>query len=123
MKQSEKNRINRINKLHETTRWLPDSAFQTFFGKPAWHAYGKGNTNPTYGGPVYGQYMLSHNINPESGGNIPQYNQTYKGAGMKTFGKGDRIQHLPRKPADGARQTENMIKEENKRNPVMPENP
>jgi len=67
--------------------------------------------------------MLSHNINPECGGNIPQYNQTYKGAGMKSFGKGDRVQHLPRKPAEGARQTDHMIQEEKKRNPVMPENP
>ena len=67
--------------------------------------------------------MLSHNINPESGGNDPQFNQTYKGAGMKTFGKGDRVQHLPRKPADGARMTDNMVKEENKRNPIMPEDP
>jgi len=72
---------------------------------------------------VYGQYMLSHNINPESGGNIPQYNQTYKGAGMKSFGKGDRVQHLPRKPAEGARMTENMVKEVKKRNPIMPEDP
>lgn len=66
-----KNREKRIQKLNETTRWLPDSAFTTFFGKPAFHAYGKGNTNPTYGGPVYGTYMLSHNINAESGNNNP----------------------------------------------------
>jgi hypothetical protein len=71
MRQSEKNRIDRINQLHSTTRWLPDSAFTTFFGKPAFHAYGKGNTNPTYGGPIYGQYMLSHSINPECGSNMP----------------------------------------------------
>ncbi len=102
MRQSEKNRIDRINKLHETTRWLPDSAFTTFFGKPAFHAYGKGNVNPTYGGPVYGQYMLSHNINPECGDNAPQYRQTYKCAGMKTFGKPDRVPHLPRKSNEDA---------------------
>ena len=37
-----------------TTRWLPDSAFTTYFGKPAFHAYGKGNVNPTVGGVNYG---------------------------------------------------------------------
>lgn len=36
------------------TRWLPDSAFTTYFGKPAFHAYGKGNVNPTVGGVNYG---------------------------------------------------------------------
>lgn len=123
MRQSEKNRIDRINKLHATTRWLPDSAFTTFFGKPAFHAYGKGNVNPTYGGPIYGQYMLSHNINPECGSNLPQYRQTYKCAGMKTFDKPDRVPHLPRKCAEDARMTDNMVADVNKRNPRMPEAP
>jgi hypothetical protein len=31
------------------------------------------NINPVNGGNIYGQYMLSHNINPESGANYPQY--------------------------------------------------
>lgn len=57
----------------EPTRWLADSAFTTYFGKPAFHAYGKGNVNPVVGGNIYGQYMLSHNVNPESGNNLPQY--------------------------------------------------
>lgn len=30
--------------FNSTTRWLPDSSFTTYFGKPAFHAYGKGNT-------------------------------------------------------------------------------
>ena len=55
------------------TRWLPDSAFTTYFGKPAFHSYGMANINPVNGGNIYGQYMLSHNINPESGNNLPQY--------------------------------------------------
>jgi len=44
----------RIAHLNSTTRWLPDSAFTTYFGKPAFHLYGKGNTNPAVGGNVYG---------------------------------------------------------------------
>jgi len=39
-----------------------------------------GNVNPVVGGNIYGQYMLSHNVNPESGNNMPQYQQVYKNA-------------------------------------------
>ena len=49
-----KNMKNRLDHFNRTTRWLPDSAFITFFGKPAFHLYGKGNTNPANGGTVYG---------------------------------------------------------------------
>ena len=56
-----------------TTRWLPDSAFTTYFGKPAFHAYGKGNVKPTVGGCIYGNQLLSHNINAECGDHVPQY--------------------------------------------------
>ena len=58
-------------------RLLPDSAYTTYFGKPAFHAYGNGNTNPTNGGLSYGQYMKTHNINPHSGANQPEFGQTY----------------------------------------------
>ena len=33
--------------INATTRWLADSSFTTYFGKPAFHAYGKGNVQPT----------------------------------------------------------------------------
>jgi hypothetical protein len=36
----------KTSEINSTTRWLADSAFTTFFGKPAFHAYGKGNVNP-----------------------------------------------------------------------------
>lgn len=36
----------KVSEINSTTRWLPDSAFTTYFGKPAFHAYGKGNVNP-----------------------------------------------------------------------------
>ena len=49
----------------------------TYFGKPAFHAYGNGNTNPTYGGTIYGQYMKTHNVNPHAGGNKPEYSQVH----------------------------------------------
>jgi hypothetical protein len=70
---AKKEQEKQMKDLHSTTRWLPDSAFTTYFGKPAFHAYGKGNTKPTVGGTVYGQYMLSHSVNPESGNNDPKF--------------------------------------------------
>ena len=44
----------RRSEFNNSTRFLPDSSFTTYFGKPAFHAYGKGNTNPTVGGVNYG---------------------------------------------------------------------
>jgi len=42
--------------------------------------YGVGNTNPTIGGCGYGNYMMTHNINPHRLSNNPQYNQVYEKA-------------------------------------------
>ena len=58
-----KSQIARLKKFYNTTRWLPNSAFTTYFGKPAFENYGYGNINPVYGGLFYGNYMLSHNMN------------------------------------------------------------
>ena len=49
----------------------------TYFGKPAFHAYGNGNTKPTNGGLLYGSYLKTHNINPHSGDNKPDHIQIY----------------------------------------------
>lgn len=64
----------------EQTRWLPNSAFQTYFGKPAFESYGMGNTNPTWGGLGYGQYMVSHNVNPHRIPNDPKIRQVTQSA-------------------------------------------
>lgn len=58
-------------------RLLPDSAHTTYFGRPAWHAYGNANTKPAQGGLIYGDYMKTHNINPHSGANKPECAQIY----------------------------------------------
>ena len=63
----------RKSEFLNTTRWLPDSSFTTYFGKPAFHSYGKGNVNPTVGGVNYGHNLLTHNINAECGENPPLY--------------------------------------------------
>ena len=55
------------------SRWLPDSAQTTYFGKPVFHAYGNGNVKPTGNRVCYGDHMKTHNINPHSGGNKPKF--------------------------------------------------
>lgn len=60
-----------------TTRWLADSSFLTYFGKPPFHPYGRANTNPAVGGVLYGNNMLTHNVNAELGSNPPIYQQVY----------------------------------------------
>lgn len=117
---SQANRQERIDELHKWARWLPDSAYQSYFGKPAWHAYGKNNTNPTVGGHVYGQYMLSHNVNPEHGENNPKYQQVYKSAMNYGFRKGDRVPVLSRKGHENLEITPSELAKAMKRNPIMP---
>jgi hypothetical protein len=63
--------------MKTTGRWMPDSAITTYFGKPVFHAYGNGNTDPIVGGTVYGDYMKTHNVNPHSGSNNPEFKQVY----------------------------------------------
>lgn len=53
-------------RLKDMGRLMSDSALTTYFGKPAWHAYGNGNTHPPHGGLIYGDYMKTHNVNPHS---------------------------------------------------------
>jgi len=49
-----KNLEKRITEIKSTSRWLPDTAMTTYFGKPAFHPYGNGNTKPVVGGTIYG---------------------------------------------------------------------
>lgn len=72
-RKQKRRRMERVKKFKRGSRWLPNSAFQTYFGKPAFENYGRNNLNPLFGGPVYGNYMKSHNINPERLPNHPQY--------------------------------------------------
>ena len=65
--------LEKLKRLRAEGRLLADSAMTTYFGKPAFHSYGNGNTRPTSGGVVYGQYLKSHNINPHSGENKPEF--------------------------------------------------
>lgn len=101
-----KSQVNRLKNFYYTTRWLPNSAFTTYFGKPAFENYGYGNTNPVYGGLFYGNYMLTHNINPIDGDNKPETKQVYSSAMLKTI-KNNYIRkpEPPRKVPDEIRNT------------------
>ena len=74
---AKKNLDKRLNEVKSTSRWLPDSAITTYFGRPAFHPYGNGNVKPTVGGVVCGDYLKSHNVNPQSGDNKPEFKQVY----------------------------------------------
>lgn len=101
-----KSQLNRLKNFYYTTRWLPNSAFTTYFGKPAFENYGYGNTNPVYGGLFYGNYMLTHNINPIDGENRPDTKQVYSSAMLKTIKNNNiRKPEPPRKTPDEIRNT------------------
>ena len=59
----------KLKEMKLTSRWLADSAMTTYFGKPAFHAYGNGNTRPVSATDK----LKTHNINPHSGGNKPLF--------------------------------------------------
>lgn len=66
--------------------------------------------------------MLSHNVNPESGEHLPQYQQVYDTAlraGAKV-NNGVRVPVLPRKVHDDIRLTPTQLEEINQRNQTMP---
>jgi len=75
-------RKERIKKFSEQTKWMPNSAFTTYYGKPAFENYGRGNVQPTSGGVIYGNYLKTHNVNPHRGKKNPQFKQTYNSALM-----------------------------------------
>lgn len=75
-------RKERIKKFGEQTKWLPNSAFTTYYGKPAFENYGRGNVRPASGGVIYGNYLKTHNVNPHRGAKNPQFKQTYNNALM-----------------------------------------
>jgi hypothetical protein len=111
----------RKSQFNNTTRWLPDTAFTTYFGKPAFHPYGNGNTKPTIGGVNYGQNMLTHNINAECGDRAPMYQQVYETAMTKGLRKtkGLRVPALPRTKSS-TEMAKTQVSDMKKRMPIMP---
>lgn len=112
--------INRLKRFYNTTRWLPNTSFTTFFGRPAFENYGYGNTKPTYGGLFYGNYMLSHNINPVDGENIPGEKQVYASSMLRAAKSQKRRKpEPPRKVPDEIRNTPDELNQIKGRNPIF----
>ena len=115
-----KSQINKLKKFYYSTRYLPNSAFTTYFGKPAFENYGNGNINPVYGGLIYGNYMLSHNMNPIDGVNHPHEKQVYSSAMMKSLQRSIiRRPSPPRKELEEIRNTPEELKEIRTRMPIF----
>jgi hypothetical protein len=62
---------------------MPDTKFYRLFHKPCMHNYGRNNTDPTFGGAVWGGYMLSFNVNPQTLPNYPATKQVARSAEFK----------------------------------------
>lgn len=96
----------KVSDFNSTTRWLADSSFTTYYGKPAFHAYGKGNSNPTN----QNQKLMTHNINAVTGKQKGEYSQVFDSAVKAGLHKtnGMRIPNIPKtklmevKKSDGA---------------------
>jgi len=115
----------------------------TYFGKPAFHAYGNSNVKPAQGGLIYGDYMKTHNINPHSGDNHPDRVQIYACAMRgnqkstivkvvdgqtrkvsKSVQRTSRRERQPEAPRLGKRErpmSAKNIREQQERFPIMPE--
>ncbi|CAK91390.1 unnamed protein product (macronuclear) [Paramecium tetraurelia] len=116
-----KRRKERIKKFQGETRWIADSAFTTYFGKPAWGPYGYNNVNPTVGGMIYGQHLLSHNVQPHRNKNDPFYIQTYQNA----LRKGAAVANVEPEPPRNCREEDRLNPEQvdalKSRNPLTPQ--
>jgi len=65
------------------SRDMPDTKFYRVFHKPCMHNYGRANTDPTFGGAVWGGYMLSYNVGPQTLPNYPPTKQVARSAEFK----------------------------------------
>ncbi len=74
--------------------------------------YGNGNTNPVYDILFYGNYKLSHNLNPFDGANHPPEKQVYSNVMMKSVQrKGIPKPSTPRKVPEEIRNTPEELQE------------
>ena len=109
--QQEHRRAERIKKFNEQTRWLPNTGFQTYYGKPAFENYGFRNTNPSWGGLMYGSYLKSFNINPQRGENHPKFDQVYISSQLAADRVNYERDYMPRKCQDEYAHSQKEVKE------------
>lgn len=111
----------RIKKFDEQTRWLANTSYQTYYGKPAFENYGMGNTHPVWGGVGYGSYLKTFNINPQRGSNRPPYEQVFTSSAYASFKMDYDKSHLPRKCKEEFRLSDEAIERQKNRLKLMPE--
>lgn len=65
------------------SRMFADTKLWKAFGKPVFHNYGRENLKPTFGGSVWGGYMQSFNVGPQTLPNYPSSKQVVRSAEFK----------------------------------------
>lgn len=100
----------KVKEFVRDTRELPNTAFKTYFGKAPFETYGLANKNPMVGGVVYGQYMQTHNLNPQQGGNKPEFVQVYNHADFVSGKLFPQPEHPPKEEDEGWRPIKYMKK-------------
>jgi hypothetical protein len=61
----------------QNTRQHPDTWMSFHSRRPPFHDFGNANVRPTNGGLVYGEYLLTHNVAPETAPNKPKSQQCF----------------------------------------------
>ncbi|KAL4438892.1 hypothetical protein ABPG74_016612 [Tetrahymena malaccensis] len=113
-----KQREKRIQKFAENSRQLPNSAFTTYYGKPAFENYGNANVKDKNQPFISGNYLKSHNVNPHRGETQPEYEQTFQNA--INLGKEEVNPHPPRHRLDEI-PTKKQLEYNRKNNPFYPQ--
>lgn len=109
----------RLKKFNEQSRWIPNTSFQTYFGKPAFENYGNKNNNVPWATLSYGNHLKSHNINPQRIPNKPEFEQVYKSAQIASTHIDYTKDHIPRKCLNEYQQTEQEVDVLMKRMPIL----
>ncbi len=65
--------------------------------------------------------MKSHNVNPQSGGNKPEFEQVFSHAEFAATRYPDMVPEPPRKCKDDFRLSQKQVEDLKKRNPLYPE--
>lgn len=110
---------NRIKKFHEQTRWIPNSAFQTYYGKPAFENYGNRNSNVPWATLAYGSHMKTFNVNPQRGPNVPQSQQVHSTVAIAARKTDYYKDHMPRNCMEEYAQTEEEVQKSKKQMPIL----
>lgn len=68
--------------IWKNSRWGANTTLQTYFGRPAFEAYGRANNQPhaVGAGIFYGQHLHTHNVNPHRIPNQPPTKQIFAGS-------------------------------------------